>query len=383
MAGGYKELCGYRRARRAAIRNIPAFQDSDCFHDGYRVLPTINEWHGRAKSLLFDKTEDTITCRVPSMIEDMLKEKDREDAHHFCNRGHEIYYEGVEVFQKTFPGVVLDDALIPGDLKRRERRAEPEIPPPNLDYSGGVTASKFPQHVVDAEVAGLASLSMTTGYHESNHHVAHSTLPDSNRSLHISNSALGQRMEPQSNSIGDSITSSSKTSHKRSETLPEYIEIQAHPSGQLQPASRSDATPVHRSHHMSTRSDPQMDPSFRNSPYQYRRPDRPYIADISGQTRNGFGLGMATSPTLSTQLPSTSLPLRIPSETPEKMFNKSTDSAIPHLSIEDAENWRTISKASSSIMSKPEPPPNFEWIFSALDGRDSVRINYLVGGIHY
>jgi hypothetical protein len=60
----------YRRARRAATREYPSFEDSDCFHDGEKMLDVVRQWHRRLPEKF--RSYDVITSPVLTMVEDML-----------------------------------------------------------------------------------------------------------------------------------------------------------------------------------------------------------------------------------------------------------------------------------------------------------------------
>ncbi|KAH8590626.1 hypothetical protein B0O99DRAFT_675870 [Bisporella sp. PMI_857] len=70
VVGSHEEVERYRRKRRAATKNIPGLQDTDCFHDGENVLPMVLDYHESLAKRF--SPHDCITKQVLHMIENSM-----------------------------------------------------------------------------------------------------------------------------------------------------------------------------------------------------------------------------------------------------------------------------------------------------------------------
>src|SRR2546423_12449042 len=67
---GSDGLADYRRKRKAETDRIYNFRDGGCFHDGVKVLDTVQNFHAKARENI--RKNDIVTEGVLDMVGDML-----------------------------------------------------------------------------------------------------------------------------------------------------------------------------------------------------------------------------------------------------------------------------------------------------------------------
>ncbi|KAH7409344.1 kinase-like domain-containing protein [Cadophora sp. MPI-SDFR-AT-0126] len=128
IAHGYNGLEDYRRSRRLATNHIDGFRESDCFHDGQDVLPTVHSWHLDALPVL--RQADFITKDVLSLAEqDMLvKAEYRATAHQLWGKAVKILQRANDQLDQL--NLAHSSDISSGDTSTRSpRQISPESPP--------------------------------------------------------------------------------------------------------------------------------------------------------------------------------------------------------------------------------------------------------------
>jgi hypothetical protein len=126
---------GYRRDRRAATStiNIPEIKDTDCFHDGTRMLGVVRQRHTRLRNSFF-RAQDVITGRVLTMVEDMLL-----DAEARPTKTRTFWQKSQDI---------LRDAKEELETKKGNPSMTPKRPPPASSSVSSQSSSGIP-HAVD------------------------------------------------------------------------------------------------------------------------------------------------------------------------------------------------------------------------------------------
>jgi hypothetical protein len=367
IGGGYEALNEYRQARRAAIQQIPDFQDSDCFHNGSEVLPTIKEWHEKTRLLLLE-TRDTITSEIFPLIEDTLQvASKRGNAHGFCTKAHIKYAEGFKSFRELFPNTLIDEDLIPGTMRRQTQRSDPPIRPQDLNMQQPVEPkiSQEPaswQGVITDEpqpiLAGSFTISPDTVH------------PPTFESIEPFPVATSSNNRPTSARFNSAWPADPESLLQRNGVR---HETQAQPSRGSQPTNFQNSE-----EHLAN----QRDMSTGYELASHAPIDGQFFADVQSNNRQfspQSRLTLPLSPGLTTPVrPSTRLPLHIHISPASDLryslegTHQVNSSRIPYLGIEAAEEWREEKKASSSRISREMPELPGSWTLNALNGRNSV-----------
>ena len=103
LVTSYQSVKWYRKDRREAPKNIRGIQESDCFHDGEKMLETVHDWHMRLNERL--RKEDFITGEVLRMIKCMLHdETSRAKTKTFWTWSQQILSDAKENLEKRKSG---------------------------------------------------------------------------------------------------------------------------------------------------------------------------------------------------------------------------------------------------------------------------------------
>ena len=89
---GKSGLMGYRNRRKQEICEKRTLQDGSCFHDGEKVLQTVEAMHDRLLNKGEVRPADHVTLPVLQMVDDMLEEnpRDRPNAIQLCRKSVKI-----------------------------------------------------------------------------------------------------------------------------------------------------------------------------------------------------------------------------------------------------------------------------------------------------
>jgi hypothetical protein len=124
----------YRRDRRAATSaiNIPEIKDTDCFHDGTRMLGVVRQRHTRLRNSFY-RPHDVITGPVLTMVEDMLLDAEARPT------------KTLTFWQKSQN--ILRDAKEELEAKRASRSMTPKRPPPASSSVSSQSSSETSHNV--------------------------------------------------------------------------------------------------------------------------------------------------------------------------------------------------------------------------------------------
>ena len=121
---GWNGLDEYRRQRRKETKEVPNFEEGECFHNGVETLAVVREMHRNLHEEI--RRADHITQAACSMVEDMLVESEgRPNANHLYRKSRRLIEEAKKELKRSSTRASMQSAT-------PSRQLPPEIPYDNV-----------------------------------------------------------------------------------------------------------------------------------------------------------------------------------------------------------------------------------------------------------